>query len=326
MAGERLWLSVQHLRALAALSVVLFHVLQWARIPFETGQAGVDVFFVISGFVMWTTTAGRPAAPGRFLLRRFIRVAPLYWIVTLALAAAVTVFPARFPDLSAEPRHVLLSMAFVQHYNPAGIPFPLLAPGWTLNYEAVFYLVFAAGLFLPEERRLFAVTFALLVLALAGFFWPPFYILLLNPLFLEFLAGVWIARLAQQNLLPDRGVGWFLFGGALMLFAIIQLVNRDWDLWRPLIWGAPAVMLVLGAVSVEADGGWSSPPGLKTLGDASYSIYLVHTLPVGALAMTFGAWNAPVFVPLATAAAIGAGLLCWRVLERPLVDTLRRLA
>ncbi|MFZ5668105.1 MAG: acyltransferase family protein [Pseudomonadota bacterium] len=326
MDGGRLWLSVQHLRAFAALAVVLFHVLQWARIPFETGQAGVDVFFVISGFVMWTTTAGRPARPGRFLVRRLIRVAPLYWLVTLALAAAVVAFPARFPDLSAEPRHLLLSMAFVQHYNPAGVPFPLLAPGWTLNYEAVFYLVFAAGLFLPEERRLFAVTFALLVLALAGFFWPPFYILLLNPLFLEFLAGVWIARLAQLRFLPERGVGWFLFGGALMLFTLIQLLNRDWDLWRPLIWGAPAVLLVLGAVSVEADGGWGSLPGLKTLGDASYSIYLVHTLPVGALAVVFGVWNLPAFAPLATALAVAAGLACWRLLERPLVGTLRRLA
>lgn len=322
--GRRTWLSIQHLRGAAALSVVLFHACQWSQVNFATGQAGVDVFFVISGFVMWTATSGEPVRPLDFLRRRLIRVAPLYWVITLALAAGVLLFPARFPDLAVTPGHLLLSLAFVQHMNPAGYPFPLLAPGWTLDYEAVFYLAFAALLWLPPARRLFALTVALTVLGLAGFAWPPAYEMLLNPLFLEFLAGVWLGRMAQLELLPDRSLGWLLFGAGIGLFAFIQVINMDWDLWRPMVWGAPAAMLVAGAVSIEADGGWKPVPGLRTLGDASYSLYLIHTLTIGALAMTIGAWNAPVFIPLAMIVAVVSGLVCWAFLERPMVNRLRR--
>ena len=323
MTQDRTWLSIQHLRAFAALSVALFHACQWSRINFATGQAGVDVFFVISGFVMWTTTTVEPVQPLAFLKRRVLRVAPLYWLITLALAAGVLLFPARFPDLFVTPRHLLLSLAFVQHMNQAGLPFPLLAPGWTLNYEAVFYLAFAVLLPLAQPRRLFALTFTLLVLAFAGFAWPPAYQMLLNPLFLEFLAGIWLARMAQLQLLPDRSIGWLLFGGGIGLFAVIQSINLDWDLWRPMVWGAPAVMMVAGAVTIEADGGWNSIPGLKTLGDASYSTYLIHTLTIGALAMTIGAWNPWVFIPLAMIVAVGSGLACWALIERPMLRRLR---
>jgi exopolysaccharide production protein ExoZ len=254
-------------------------------------------------------------------------VVPLYWVITLALAAGVALFPARFPDLAVTPQHLALSLAFVQHMNPAGYPFPLLAPGWTLNYEAVFYLVFAALLWLPEGRRLFVLSFALMLLAFAGFAWPPAYQMLLNPLFLEFLAGVWLGRMAQQNLLPERPVGGLLLAGGLVLFAVIQLINMDWDLWRPMVWGAPAVMVVAGVVSIEADGGWPAIPGLKTLGDASYSTYLIHTLTIGALAMTIGAWNPPIFIPLAMVLAVVSGLACWALFERPMLRALReRLA
>lgn len=321
---DRTWLSIQHLRAFAALAVALFHACQWAQINFATGQAGVDVFFVISGFVMWTATTFEPVTPLEFLKRRVVRVIPLYWLITLALAAGVLLVPARFPDLSVTPDHLLLSLGFVQHMNPAGFPFPLLAPGWTLNYEAVFYLVFAGLLWLPQARRMFALTFALIVLAFAGFAWPPAYQMLLNPLFLEFLAGVWLARMAQLQLLPDRSIGWLLFGGGIGLFAMIQLINMDWDLWRPMVWGVPAAMLVAGAVSIEADGGWPDIPGLKALGDASYSTYLIHTLTIGALAMTIGAWNPLVFIPLAMLVAVGSGLACWMLVERPMLDLLRR--
>lgn len=326
-AGIQTWLSIQHLRGLAALSVVLFHACQWSQINFASGQAGVDVFFVISGFVMWTATAGQAIRPLDFLKRRFIRVAPLYWLITLALTVAVLIVPARFSDMKPEPGHVLLSLAFVQHMNPVGLPFPLLPPGWTLNYEAVFYLVFAVLLLLPESRRLFGLTFSLLVLGFAGFAWPPAYQMLLNPLFLEFLVGVWLARLVQLKMLPGRTVGLTMLISGLGLFVMIQLADTDWDLWRPMVWGTPAAMVVAGAVSVEADGGWMRIPGLKTLGDASYSIYLVHTLTIGALAMTMGAWNPPLFIPLAIAVATGSGLACWALLEQPMINRLReRLA
>lgn len=326
--GDRTWLSIQHLRGLAALFVALFHACQWSQLDFSIGAAGVDVFFVVSGFVMWTVTAGKAVKPTAFVRRRLIRVAPLYWVVTLVLVIGALLVPARFPEVKPEWGHVLLSMAFIQHYNPDGLPFPILAPGWTLNYEAVFYLVFAAGLLIASEgRRLAALSVALTALALAGFFYPPAYVMLLNPMFLEFLAGVWLARLAQRDLLPDRSLGWVMLGLGIVLFAVLELSHIDPDLWRPMIWGVPALMVVAGAVSIEADGGWPAIPGLRMLGDASYSLYLTHTLSIGALAMTIGAWNPPLFIPLALAVAIAAGLASYAWLEKPMLAALhRRLA
>lgn len=324
MIQDRTWLSIQHLRGLAALSVAVFHACQWSQLPFSIGAAGVDVFFVISGFVMWTVTAGREARPRDFVKRRLIRVAPLYWLVTLVLVAGALIVPQRFPEVQPTVRHVLLSLLFVQHYSPAGLPFPVLPPGWTLNYEAVFYLVFAAGLWLPERRRLAALTVALTALALAGFVWPPAYVMLLNPMFLQFLAGVWLARMAQKGLLPDRSFGWLLIGAGVALFTIIELSRIDPDLWRPMVWGVPALMLAAGAVTVEADGGWPPIAGLRTLGDASYSLYLTHTLSIGALAMTMGAWNPPLFIPTALLVAVATGLATYVWIEKPMLGAIRR--
>lgn len=324
MDRDRTWVSIQHLRALAALSVALFHACQWSQIDFSIGAAGVDLFFVISGFVMWTVTAGRDVTPAAFLRRRLIRVAPLYWMVTLALVAGALAVPQRFPEVEPRADHVLLSLAFIQHMNPGGQPFPVLAPGWTLNYEAVFYLVFASTLILPVQRRIAALTMALAVLSVAGFAWPPGYVMMLNPMFLQFLAGVWLARLAQERLLPERAIGWLLMGMGLALFLLLWLSAIDPDLWRPMIWGVPAALVVAGAVSVEADGGWPHWRWLGLLGNASYSLYLTHTLTIGALAMTIGAWNPPLFVPLAMAVATAGGLAGYLWVEKPLLSLLRR--
>lgn len=321
---DRTWVSIQHMRAMAALSVVMFHASQWARINFDIGAAGVDVFFVISGFVMWTVTADRKTAPLDFVRRRAIRVAPLYWLVTLALAAAALALPGRFPGVTPEPLHILLSLGFIQHLDPQGQPFPLLAPGWSLNYEAVFYLVFAACLMLPERHRLIALTMALATLSLAGFVWPPGYVMMLNPMFLQFLAGAWLGKLAQEGMLPDRTFGWIMLGVGQTLFIGLWLSAIDPDLWRPMIWGVPALLVVAGVVTVEADGGWPRWRWLGALGDASYSLYLTHTIAIAVLAIWLSAWNEWVFVPVAVALAITVGLLTHYAVEKPLLMTLRQ--
>lgn len=322
--ADRTWVSIQHMRAMAALSVVLFHTAQWARIDFGIGAAGVDVFFVISGFVMWTVTAGHKVTPLAFVRRRVARVAPLYWLVTLALVAGALAFPARFPEVKPEPLHILLSLAFLQHMNPSGLPFPILPPGWSLNYEAVFYLVFAACLVLPQRLRLLALSLGLATLSLSGFVWPPGYEMLLNPMFLQFLAGAWIGRLAQEGLLPDRTFGWAMLGIGQALFIALWLSRIDPDLWRPMIWGVPAVLVVAGVVTVEADGGWPRWRWLGLLGDASYSIYLTHTLAIGALAVTMGAWDPLRFIPAAVGVAVAVGLACYLWVEKPVLAKLRR--
>lgn len=321
---DRTWVSIQHMRAMAALAVVLFHASQYARIDFSIGAAGVDVFFVISGFVMWTVTGGRQTRPVNFVRRRIIRVAPLYWLVTLGIVAGALVWPPAFPEVDPDPLHILLSLTFIQHMNPEGQPFPVLPPGWSLNYEAVFYLVFAACLILPERRRLFALSLALAVLSLSGFVWPAGYVMLLNPMFLQFLAGAWIGKLAQDHLLPDRTMGWTMLGLGQALFVALWLSKIDPDLWRPMIWGVPAVLVVAGVVTVEADGGWPRWRWLGLLGDASYSLYLTHTVAIGLLSLGLSAWNEWVFIPVAVTLALAVGLLAHLFVEKPMLVTLRQ--
>src|ERR1019366_2869669 len=140
---------IQYLRGIAALMVVWHHgVGQLATLetyfPFRFGTSGVDLFFVISGFIMVVTTAGRDVTPTEFIARRFVRVVPLYWVLTLALAATALVAPSLFRSVTLTAVSLIQSLLFIPHFSPshAGMIWPVLVPGWTLNYEMFFYVVF----------------------------------------------------------------------------------------------------------------------------------------------------------------------------------------
>ncbi len=318
-------LSIQYLRGAAALAVTLYHALQWADGGFEVGRAGVDVFFVISGVIMWRVTAGRAIAPGAFLVRRATRVAPLYWLMTLLVCTIALVWRGFLPEVIPDGRHLALSLAFAPHFDPLGRPFPLLPPGWTLTYEAVFYVLFAAALMAPERLRAIAVTVALSAVVAGGFLLAdPAYILGANPMLLQFAAGVWLGVAMDAAVLPGRAWGFALLSVGLGAFAALQVTGFINELWRPLIWGAPAALLVMGALCVELDGGVAKLAGALALGDASYALYLVH-LPVTALiAHTLG-WRDPwLFVAVATAFSLAAALACHRWVERPLIAAVRQ--
>lgn len=319
--------SIQYLRALAALSVVVYHASQWASAPVDIFSAGVDVFFVISGFIMWRTTAPETSSgqtgPGRFLAKRAIRIVPLYWLITLGLTLAALAAPDRFSDQDPQPGHVLLSLAFIQHLNPKGEPFPLLQLGWTLNYEAFFYLLFAIALALPPAWRLRFLVFTLVSGAFGGLMYPPAYVLLLNPMLLEFLSGVLLAAGLGKGPGPGRSLGWLMLGFGAAIFAALTLSHSAWDAWRPFLWGPPALLVVAGAACIEIDGGVRRLPPLGLMGEASYSTYLTHPLTLGAFAMTVR-----VDTPLKFAAALLlaqlAGIVCWRLVERPMTLALKR--
>lgn len=314
--------SIQYLRALAALAVVFYHTTQWTGAAVDIGSAGVDVFFVISGFIMWRTTVDGKTGPGRFLLKRAIRIVPLYWLITIGLTAAALIAPARFGDQQPAPTHVLLSLAFVQHLNPRGQPFPLLQLGWTLNYEVFFYLLFALALALPRQGRLPFLGFILVSGAIGGLMYPPAYVLLLNPMLLEFLAGVLLAAGLGRG--PGRPIGWLMFGFGVVVFGALALSHSAWDLWRPLLWGPPAFLLVAGAASIEADGGARRLPPLGPMGDASYSTYLTHPLTLGAFGVSLGMGSPALFVTAIVLAQV-AGVACWLLIERPMTQGLKNL-
>src|SRR5579871_1253566 len=152
--------SIQYLRGIAALMVVVHHALDQFSgfkqlIPTDTGAAGIDIFFVISGFVMTYTTQIQKVSGGQFLVRRAARIVPLYWIVTMFTAALLFFGSAMVRHSTFNFAHLVASLFFWPMRNPgdAGTISPILKLGWTLNYEMFFYLIFASVIHLPPGKR-----------------------------------------------------------------------------------------------------------------------------------------------------------------------------
>ena len=125
--------SIQYLRALAALAVLVFHAASKAGVDFSIGQAGVDLFFLISGFLMVVITGDHTSAKS-FIIDRLIRIVPLYWIATLTLVVLSLIGFA--PNLSIQPAYVIQSLLFIPVREPGGENiWPVLVPGWSLVFE-----------------------------------------------------------------------------------------------------------------------------------------------------------------------------------------------
>lgn len=273
--------GIQYLRALAALSVLAFHISEQFGGPFKLGAAGVDVFFVISGFIMWTTTASRPTTPKRFIWRRIVRIVPLYWIITAATALAILARPQFFYDHILTIGNFAGSLVFVPTLLD-GYLHPVVIQGWTLCYEMMFYVLFALTLFWRKGSRFWILTGVLVGIAILHPFMPGGYAsAFTRPIMLEFMAGVAIGQLwLTRTRVPVAMAGALVVAGFLGFFLLDRfLPGTD----RVLRWGIPAILIVAGAAFAERERSWKPLPTLRFLGDASYSIYLWHVL-VGVVA------------------------------------------
>jgi exopolysaccharide production protein ExoZ len=301
--------------------VATFHAFQWIDDRYWVGAAGVDVFFVISGFIIWTVGTRTETRPGVFIWRRLTRVAPAYWLVTAGVALVAAAWPMFLPQVSISARHVVLSLLFIQHHDPNGLVFPVLPPGWSLAYEADFYGLVTLVLFAPERWRFALVIAGLCGIMAFGFADPPTYGLGANPMMLQFAAGVWLARQRQRGRKMEPGAGMVFALIGVALFTLMGLTGFRNELFRPLLWGLPAFMIVAGAVALEP--AFKAPAPLVKLGDASYAIYLCHLPAVALTAHLVGVHPPWRFVPAAVALSLGAGLAFHRWIERPLIALAR---
>jgi exopolysaccharide production protein ExoZ len=160
--------SIQFLRAIAALLVLLFH-LSDGRIV--TGASGVDIFFVISGFIMGTVGVGE--RPRDFIVKRAARIVPLYWLITMAMCIGALL--GVFSRFSYDIESLVKSLLFIPYYDASGHIWPLVVPGWTLNLEALFYILFAGGLLFGAPIAFCVVALAVLAAVgqLTPFEWAP---------------------------------------------------------------------------------------------------------------------------------------------------------
>jgi exopolysaccharide production protein ExoZ len=347
--------NIQALRGIAVLLVVLFHTMVVERkysgdriLPdwFDVGIAGVDLFFVISGCVIWTVTHTRfhqPQAVRWYLYNRVTRIYPAYWAYSLAVLAVFLVRPGLVNSSMGNQADLLSSFLLL----PQAL-LPLLMVGWTLVHEIYFYLAFALFMLAPERHlvRLLAIWAALVV---AGYvLWPiigrgpePSALrVACHPLTVEFIAGCFLAQAVVGGGFRSGarsaiilGILALAAGGACFVILAQEVlmagVAEGW--LRVALFGIPSVLLVYGAVAMEAGSGTLLPRWLRVIGDASYSIYLSHVLVLNLLGRL---WR-PVAVPgladnmaaltLMIVVAILFGIASYRWLERPLLALSRKV-
>src|SRR5262249_47851617 len=161
--------NIHLLRALAALAVVYFHVTSDAglQLPVNIGAHGVDVFFVISGFIIAYIGA---RSPDGFLVRRLIRIVPFYWAATLVVFAVALLYPHVMRTTQADFAQLVYSLLFIPRETPYAGMLPTLILGWSLNYEMYFYVLFALSLLLAR-RRAPLVCAALITAILLAIVW-----------------------------------------------------------------------------------------------------------------------------------------------------------
>lgn len=294
--------SLQVLRFFAALGVVYDHAaLNFRDQPASLGAFGVDVFFVISGFVIAQAADRRP---GSFLQDRLTRILPIYWLLSL---------PWTVTGVAQDPGRLVTSLTLWPAFRLIHAPF--LEVGWTLSFELLFYA--AMWLVLRGARPVWLVlAWALAWLAALATHWAVFRFLG-SPIIIEFLAGVALARLPR----PSR---WSLVLIPVALAALLATspsLGASAHVFQPLHgmdrvvrWGAPAVLLVWGALGLDIEGVLGRP--LVFLGDASYSLYLSHMMVMLLVLKTIGR-GAPVFVACALCVAFSAWL--YARIERPLL-------
>ncbi len=335
------FLTVQALRAVAAFLVVLLHAFEtWGErvdpaapgVSWDNGAAGVDIFFIISGFVMVISSrrlVDRPGAWLTFLRHRVVRIVPLYWLLTTAKIVAVMVLGGVVLRTSLDFKSVAESYLFLPVTDSAGHFRPVLPVGWTLTYEFLFYLFFAAALAMRVDV-LCVVIPGLGLVAVAALVrteaWPAWTILF-DTIVVEFVFGVALAKWTLQGFrLPPAIAGAFiLFGFGLIL--VLPMISEN---ARVLSWGTPAFAIVAGAVSLEPFVVTALPRWLLTLGDASYSIYLSHGFVLPALGLLFGRfarpgpWTEGLTIILCLLFGSVIGWAVFRLIESPMLRALRR--
>lgn len=343
-----MFIWVQVLRGMAATMVVCHHyVAAQAKRGMTSGQeflfggAGVDIFFVISGFIMTISQSDaigpRPARV--FLLRRLLRIAPLYWMLT-ATAYSLATVAAGMVNAEFSARKFIMSMLFLPYsagtidMGAHGYRAYVLPMAWTLTFEWWFYLLFALALALgmrPLARLGFiACCFIAGMIAGIGFsLSAPLLQVLSSPLLLEFLLGCVVAVLYLHDI---RLKNWQAMLLALAAATVLVDAVQDSAATRLLTWGVAAFVLVAAAVltnEAKVTPSIALRPLIR-LGDISYSLYLSHFFTLALfvrmqkhltpLGDGFGVPSILVFLLLAWNVAA----LCHRFIEEPARTILAR--
>ncbi len=297
------------------------------------GAAGVDIFFVISGFIMVYITNKRNFSSLEFIRDRLIRIVPLYWLYTFVMIFLAIFLPSLLNTATFDLSHSISSLLFIPDYHPKSESdiWPILFQGWTLNYEMFFYFVFALVLMLDQRIRASVLTTTLIVLPLLGVaitIENELWITYTNLLLLEFLAGTILGYLYIQNKLPGLYFSLLVFFAGLAL--LIAQETGTVSLHNAFGWGIPSFGIVMLALVLESNYNIVKIRLFRMIGDSSYSLYLVHTFVLYVIGFVWSKisysslfFDLVVFVVSIISCTI-AGIISYRLFEVPATKFLKQ--
>jgi exopolysaccharide production protein ExoZ len=339
-ANEKLS-GVQAARGIAALMVVAYHATRslslpqyLGHVPFGNalgfGHAGVDFFFVLSGFIITHAHArdiGQPQRLNRYLWRRVTRIYPIYWFVT-GMTCLQAVFSADAATRLA-PFHLLNSFLLLPEDN-----WPLVSVAWTLESEMLFYGVFAFAILSRACcKPLVIAAVALVAVGIIATSASPWFNLFTSPFNILFLMGIGAARFLANHRVPQPamfvvgGIGFFLAVGVLEVLGVVPLNG----LIGRALYGSGSLAILLGLVESERSGSFHRAIG-GLIGDSSYCLYLFHLTIVTISVRICGqlgfltALPATVVVALLILGSVVAALMLHLWVELPMMRFIRRRA
>lgn len=326
MGAKKNFDILQVLRGIAAIAVVFFHGAPNISL-FKYGYIGVDMFFVLSGFIIFYIhykDIGHRSKVKSYILKRIIRIHPLYTILTLLYLCIIIPF-----GHTISAAYLFQSLLLIPSETP-----PLLGVAWTLQHEYLFYFLFALCLLSRSLLRPMAILWAItLIISTISSDWTnfsPLTALIFNPINLEFIMGCLIGYYFIKGRI--KGVGFAAPLGVLLLIVSIAVRNFEFvKLAHPIAWGIPFALIILGSISYENSRKLKIPKLLTYLGDASYSIYLTHIISILILneiiertALLDGTAFLYIQSIAVCLASIALGCLCYSYIEKPITQYLRK--
>jgi len=331
--------SLQAGRGLAAVAVLLFHTWLMARDKlghvfagnlFIHGDRGVDFFFVLSGFIIlhanWSSV-GVPNNAPRYFYRRLVRVYPIFLVITLVKLGYMLLGGPGIPAYKSGLSHLLCSTLLIPLPD-----FPFLAVSWSLCFEMFFYSIFLMAVLFGWRFRWWmighaAVCFLINIPGVPSLDYPGWFFV--HTRILDFYLGCAAAWICARGFVSVRlalffavfGIVWLVFGHFAhdRIEAVLQALG-------PLFWGLGFFLIITGVATLERMKHILIPRWLTYLGDASYSVYLVHNnviLVGGALLakrlhLVEGWFSLAMFV--VAAASLAAGIACYQFIEKPVLQ------
>jgi exopolysaccharide production protein ExoZ len=334
---------LQVYRGIAALLVVLFHLTdvtkqrwnqQYFGNLFASGWSGVDYFFVLSGFIMiyvHGSLIGKRDKVKEFLVKRCVRIYPIYWIITVVVLIFFLIVPGFANPDDLEPLQIICSLLLIPYHG-----IPVLNVGWTLIYEIFFYLLFAVAIWLKPKYSL-PILFPWLLITSLHFFEiinfrdiSPFLQVIFGDMNLEFalgcLAGYCILKF------PKIKQRWLLFAAANVAYITLALISYGIlvDINRVSCFGLISAVLIVAAASIDLNDSIAIPSIFIYLGDASYSIFLLHGPFVSAITKIIAKANLTQFFDnlfaqsLLLLITVVVGCIFYSLVEKPLTILIRK--